>query len=158
MPFADELADLLHRDLTRLIQQIHAFTDPITLWRCAPGITNSAGNLALHLEGNLREYVGRIVGGIPYQRVRDQEFSRKNLTAGDLTRRLEETRQVVTASLRQMDEDQLPHTFPGDPSGVPTSTRPYLIHLYGHFSYHLGQIDYLRRLLTEGKAVDYVKQ
>jgi len=57
-----------------------------------------------------------------------------------------------------MDEDQLPLTFPGDPSGVPMSTRQFLIHLYGHFSYHLGQIDYLRRLLTEGKAVDYVKR
>jgi len=158
MPFADELADLLHRDLTRLIQQIQAFTDPATLWQCAPGITNSAGNLALHLEGNLREYVGRIVGGVPYQRVRDQEFSLKNLTPSHLARRIEETRQIITASLRQMDEDQLPLTFPGDPSGVPMSTRQFLIHLYGHFSYHLGQIDYLRRLLTEGKAVDYVKR
>ena len=158
MPFADELADLLHRDLTRLIQQIQAFTDPGTLWQCAPGITNSAGNLALHLEGNLREYVGRIVGGIPYQRVRDQEFSQKNLTPGDLAKRIEETRQIVTTSLRQMNEDQLPNSFPGDPSGVPMSTREFLIHLYGHFNYHLGQIDYLRRLLTEGKAVDYVKR
>src|SRR3954451_5500404 len=101
MPFADELADLLDRDLTRLIQQIEAFTDPKTLWQCAPGITNSAGNLALHLEGNLREYVGRIVGGVSYQRVRDLEFSRKNLTAADLASRIEETRQIVTASLRQ---------------------------------------------------------
>ncbi len=157
MPFADEIADLLQRDLTRLIQQIEAFTDPETLWQCAPGITNSAGNLALHLEGNLREYVGRLVGGVPYHRVRDQEFSGKNLTSVELAKRIEETRQIVTTALRQMDEDRLPDTFPGDPSGVPMSTRQFLIHLYGHFSYHSGQIDYLRRLLTQGAAVNYVK-
>ena len=77
MSLARNLALLFRRDLSRLIQQIDAFPDDETLWLRLPGITNSAGNLALHIEGNLREYIGRQIGKLPYDRMRDLEFSSK---------------------------------------------------------------------------------
>ena len=59
---ATELAALFARDLRRLQQQLDAFPDDATVWATAPGVTNSAATLALHLEGNLREYIGRQLG------------------------------------------------------------------------------------------------
>ncbi len=63
---ATELSALFVRDLERLIQELQAFPDTASVWKTAPGVTNAAGTLALHLEGNLREYIGRQLGQIAY--------------------------------------------------------------------------------------------
>jgi len=81
--------------LTRLIQELEAFPNDETLWARAPGVKNSAGNLVLHLEGNLREYVGRQLGGVAYSRARDQEFALAGISRGDLVRRMEEVKELV---------------------------------------------------------------
>jgi hypothetical protein len=147
MPIADELAALYRRDLLRLAQQLPAFTHPDQLWQCVPGITNSAGNLMLHLEGNLREYVGRLLGGIPYRRQRDLEFSEKGIDAAVLTARIEDTGRLVPGVIGQLSDERMQAILTENPLGAPLSTQQFLIHLYGHLSYHLGQIDYLRRML-----------
>ena len=157
MPIASELADLFQRDLTRLLQQLRAFTDHDVLWVCPPGIANSAGNLIMHLEGNLREYVGRLLGGVPYQRARPQEFSLKGVSIASLEARIDEVRQLIPGIIRQLPDDRLQAEFPENPLGAPLSTEQFLIHLYGHFGYHLDQIDYLRRLLTGGTAIEYAR-
>jgi hypothetical protein len=157
MPIADELAALFRRDLTRLAQQLPAFTNQDALWQCAPGITNSAGNLVLHLEGNLREYVGRLLGGFPYRRVRDQEFAAKGIAVAALVTRIEDLIRLVPSVIEQLSEEQMHAPFPENPLGSAVSTQQFLIHLYGHLSYHLGQIDYLRRILTQGGAVEYAR-
>src|SRR5215471_5605156 len=64
MSEASDLAGLFERDLKRLRQQALTFTDDQKLWALVPGISNSAGNLMLHLEGNLRDYIGRVLGGL----------------------------------------------------------------------------------------------
>jgi hypothetical protein len=84
MSAAKELARLFQRDLTRLGQEIEAFPNEDALWRTLPGITNAAGNLALHLEGNLREYVGRQVGKLPYVRNRELEFGAPGISKSEL--------------------------------------------------------------------------
>jgi Protein of unknown function (DUF664) len=157
MPIADELAALFRRDLTRLAQQISAFTAEDAIWQCAPGISNSAGNLVLHLEGNLREYVGRQLGGYPYQRERDREFAATGITASVLAARVEDIGRLVPSVIGQLSEAQMQTAFPENPLGSQVSTQQFLIHLYGHLSYHLGQIDYLRRILTRGTAVEYAR-
>ena len=88
MSFAAGLAALFSRDLTRLIQELEAFPNDEALWQRAPGVTNSAGNLVLHLEGNLREFIGRQLGGIAYRRARDQEFALNGATREDLVERM----------------------------------------------------------------------
>ncbi len=155
MTLQTQLAELFDRDLTRLLQQVEAFPDDGLLWQAAPGVTNSAGNLVLHLEGNLREFIGRQIGGVPYQRERDLEFSARGLTRADLAAQVEAVRELVPEVLRRMTAEQLAAADPQRAPGLPQSTQQFLLHLYGHFSYHLGQIDYLRRLLTAGQAVRY---
>lgn len=155
MNLANELAALFRRDLTRLIQQLEAFTSDQILWQCAPGVTNSAGNLVLHLEGNLREFIGRQLGGIPYTRVRSDEFGQAALPARDLITRMESVRQLIPDVLAALSDQQLETTYPEDVLSVPLSTQQFLMSLLGHLNYHLGQIDYLRRILSHGTAVAY---
>lgn len=149
-----ELAALFARDLTRLIQEIEAFPDEESIWKTSEGVTNSAGNLALHLEGNLREFIGRQLGGLPYERKRDLEFSSRGVARGELILRLKGIRESIPEVISNLSSAQLeaehPHT-----QGEGFPNRQFLVHLYGHLSYHLGQIDYLRRLLTGGKAIDF---
>ena len=106
MAFPTELSALFRRDLTRLVQQIETFPEDALLWQHAPGITNSAGNLTLHLEGNLREFIGRVVGGVDYQRQRELEFSTVGLSRAELAQLANELvtliPQVLEAKLRNL--------------------------------------------------------
>ena len=150
---AIELAALYARDLTRLVQQLQAFPGGESLWRTAPGVTNSAGNLALHLEGNLREYIGRQLGNIPYERQRSLEFSDKGLPVNDVAARIERVQQAIPGVIRGLSSAALDAPYPEQVLGVPITTRQFLIHLLGHLNYHLGQIDYLRRMTTGAGAI-----
>lgn len=155
MSLNSQLADLYQRDLTRLVQQVQAFPNEDALWACAPGVTNSAGNLALHLEGNLRDFVGRILGGVAYQRQREEEFSGRGVSLGEMTTRLEALRDLIPPIIRLLSQEQMDATYPLVVLGAPLPTQQFLIHLNGHLNYHLGQMDYLRRVLTAGGAVAY---
>jgi hypothetical protein len=150
---AKELGALYRRDLTRLTQQIEAFPDDAALWQTHPAVTNCAGNLALHIEGNLREFVGRQLGGNSYTRQRDLEFSSKGVTKQEIENRLAEIKQTIPAIIENLSTEQLETTYPQVVFERPTSTHELLTSLYGHLNWHLGQIDYLRRILTDGKAV-----
>ena len=150
---SQELSALYARDLTRLIQQLHAFPDTATLWQTRAGITNSAGNLALHLEGNLREFIGRLLGHLEYQRDRPREFSDSGIEQAELIARLTAVRDEIPPVITGLTEEQLDADFPQVYVGRTLSNRQMLIHLDGHLSYHLGQIDYLRRVLTGDGAI-----
>ncbi|MGE0816281.1 MAG: DinB family protein [Vicinamibacterales bacterium] len=141
------LAALYARDLARLVRQ-HDALDDAHLWQVRPGVTNSAGNLMLHLVGNLREFVGRQLGGVAYARDREREFGARDVARAELGAALRELAAVVPDVLRGMAEERWDETFPQNVLGEPVSNRQFVIHLYGHLNYHLGQIDYLRRVLT----------
>jgi hypothetical protein len=155
---ANELAALFTRDLTRLLQEIRAFPDTASLWKTAPGVTNAAGTLALHLEGNLREYVGRQLGGVDYQRDRPLEFSARGVDQGELGVRLEAVRELVGRVVGGLTPEVLDGAYPEPFNGEQLTARQFLIHLYGHLSYHLGQIDYLRRVTTGDGALQLAQR
>lgn len=147
---------MFERDRQRLLQEIASFPDDDSLWAIAPGVSNRAGNLILHLEGNLREYIGRQLGGVPYSRDRRAEFGGRDLTREDLTKRVESLK-TIPHVIANLSENVLETAFPENVFGRPWTTRQFLIHLHGHFNYHLGQIDYLRRVLTQSGAVGLVQ-
>ena len=146
-----ELAALFRRDLGRLLQELRAFPDDETLWRTAPGVTNPAGNLVLHLEGNLREYIGRQLAGMEYRRDRPGEFAARGVTRAGLIARIEGLLRDIPPAIERLSDAVLDAPYPEEQPGGPQSARRFLLSLYGHFSYHLGQIGYLRRILTGGK-------
>jgi len=154
---SSELANLFTRDLQRLLQELEAFPDTASLWTTGPGVANAAGTLALHLEGNLREYIGRQIGGLDYTRDRPLEFGARDVPQSELIARIQAVAELVPRVLEGLSEAALNAVYPEDVLGLPLSTRQFLIHLFGHFSYHLGQIDYLRRLTTGAGAISLAR-
>ncbi|HEU0121343.1 MAG TPA: DinB family protein [Bryobacteraceae bacterium] len=154
MSLAAELSALYTRDLTRLMQEIAAFPTTESLWQTAPGISNSAGNLALHLEGNLREFIGRKIGGVAYTRERPLEFSSTGLSGQELAGRLADLRAMIVTVLGALEPADLDALYPDAPLGRPQTVRGFVLHLLTHLNYHLGQIDYLRRFATGDGAID----
>ena len=149
----DYLAEIFGRDLLRLIQQIRAFPDEGMIWRTVPGITNSAGNLALHVEGNLREYVGRQLGASEFQRNREAEFTARRVPREELVSRIEELRNSIPRIIASLSSVRMDSEYPEVVLEKALSIGAFLIHLHGHLNWHLGQIDYLRRTLSGNGAI-----
>ncbi|HUU33383.1 MAG TPA: DinB family protein [Vicinamibacterales bacterium] len=142
-----DLAALFTRDLARLARQLDAFDDA-HLWRVLPGVTNSAGNLMLHLNGNLRAFIGLSIGGVAYVRDRPREFGATDVPRSEIAADLAELATLIPQVLEAVTPERWAELFPENVLGTPLSNRHFVIHLYGHLNYHLGQIDYLRRVLT----------
>jgi hypothetical protein len=151
--FATDLSALFTRDIMRLRQELEAFPDSESLWVTGPGVSNPAGTLALHLEGNLREYIGRQIGGIAYTRDRPAEFSTRGVAKADLLARIDAVVVSIPPVIAALTEPDLDAVYPESVLGRPWSTRQFLMHLNGHLNYHLGQIDYLRRLTTGAGSI-----
>lgn len=143
----EEFVRLFERDIKRMKLEINAYSKEENLWKVDQNITNSAGNLCLHLVGNMSNYVGKEMGGFDYVRDRKFEFAGKNVPKSELIELIEKLENVITASLEGLDESMLEKDYPLEVFGAKMSHSYFLIHLFGHFSYHLGQINYHRRLL-----------
>jgi hypothetical protein len=143
-----DLKNLYARDLARLKTEIALYKDENYLWLVEKEITNSAGNLCLHLIGNLNAYIGVGLAKTGYIRQRDLEFSQKNIPQTELIKMIEDTIQVVVIGLNSLSENEIKADFPILIWDKPTETGYTLIHLLTHLNYHLGQINYHRRLLT----------
>ena len=141
------LQTLFERDLKRLKAEIEQYRNEEKIWHFEKNISNSAGNLCLHLIGNLNTYIGAQLGQTGYIRDRDLEFSAKNVPKTELLSRIDKTIRVVGETLKKMYGDALEKEFPIVVFEKKTSTGYLLVHLATHLSYHLGQINYHRRLL-----------
>jgi Protein of unknown function (DUF1572) len=135
------------RDLEKLKLEIDSYKNESRLWHTEKGIANSAGNLCLHLVGNLNTYIGAEFGKTGYIRNRELEFSLKNIPKKELLEKVEATMTVVENALNKIEAHQLTEDYPQDVLGKKISTGFFLVHLATHLSYHLGQINYHRRLL-----------
>lgn len=141
------LQSLFIRDLTKLKTEIEAYRNEETIWKTDKNISNSAGNLCLHLVGNLNHFVGTILGNSDYVRNRELEFSQKNISRTELTVQIDRTIATINRSLEKLSAEDLEKEFPVESLGYKMTTGYFLIHLFGHLGYHLGQINYHRRLL-----------
>ena len=143
----NELIKIFDRDLDRLKKEVESFQKESNLWKTSGNITNSAGNLCLHLVGNLNTYIGKNMGRSNYVRDREAEFSSKNVPIEKLVQQVDETKAIILSTLREIDQAQLEEEYVENVLGYPVTNAFFLIHLTAHFSYHLGQINYLRRIL-----------
>jgi uncharacterized damage-inducible protein DinB len=143
------LSQLYRRDLDKLKIEIGQYTSDEQLWAVPAGITNSGGNLALHLVGNLNHFIGAVLGKTGYVRDRDAEFASKSISKDDLLSSIDETSEAVTTTLAKVTADDLAAVYPIEVFGHPMTTEAFLIHLSTHLNYHLGQINYHRRLTSK---------
>jgi hypothetical protein len=141
------LTELFERDLRKLATEISLYDAESALWEIRPGIANSAGNLCLHLIGNLQHFIGAVLGNSGYIRHREQEFSQKNVPRQKLLLDLEDTLNVVKNTLEHLSHTDFEHIYPLEREGQAVTNGYMLTHLYGHLNYHLGQINYHRRLI-----------
>ena len=142
------VSEILERDLQKLAEEIAGYTNESLIWKIMPGISNSAGNLCLHLCGNLQHFIGAVLGGSGYIRNRDAEFSQKDIPREKLLLEIQETKNVVRETLMKLDPSLVTKNFPQDVLGKAHTTEFFLIHLIAHFNYHLGQVNYHRRLVS----------
>lgn len=133
--------------LNQLKAEIEAFPNDASLWMVPKGVSNSPGNLALHLAGNLQHFVGALLGNTGYVRDRDLEFSIKGQTKEYVLEQIEKAHEVVQATLSSLTEEQENAIFPSDFKGEMVKVNVALSHLLAHLAYHNGQINYLRRML-----------
>jgi uncharacterized damage-inducible protein DinB len=143
---------LLLRELDSFSREIELFPDDELLWRTVPGVTNSAGNLAMHVAGNLQHFVGAALGGTGYVRNRDLEFSRTSGTRAEVRAELDRARSVVARTLTRLSEESLGRNYPQPVLDRQLETGLFLLHLASHLAFHLGQAGYLRRILTGDTA------
>lgn len=143
----ESLKTLFKRDLIKLKTEIESYQNESDIWKIQKGIANSAGNLCLHLVGNLNTYIGAEFGKTGYTRNRPLEFSLKDIPRAELLSKIEKTIVVVDNALNTISEEELKKEYPLLVFENKTSTEFMLIHLTTHLAYHLGQINYHRRLL-----------
>jgi len=145
----ETLQVLFERDLKKLKSEIESYKNEINIWKTDKSIANSAGNLCLHIIGNLNWFVGAQFGKTGYIRQRELEFSSINIPRGDLLKDIDKTILMLDKALLKVTNDQLEAEYPILVFKQKTSTYYFLIHLSTHLAYHLGQINYHRRLLNE---------
>ncbi|MEP7380555.1 MAG: DUF664 domain-containing protein [Gemmatimonadota bacterium] len=145
-----DFALIFARDLATLRAEVLSYPDDASVWALPPGAPNSGGTLVLHLCGNLRHFIGADVGGSGYVRDRDTEFQTRGTSRADLAALVHVTEAEVAHTMRTFDEAHLddPMTF----GATTCSRRRGMLHLAVHLTYHLGQLDYHRRLVTRDVA------
>ena len=145
---------VLLRDLTSIRAELAAYPDDAAVWAARPGLPNSAGTLAIHVAGNLLHFVGAGLARTGYVRDRDAEFAERDLSRAEIDRRLAVAVRVVDQALAREPADDLATPFPLEIAGVRLTVGLALAHLCTHLAYHLGQIDYHRRVVTgQGEGI-----
>ncbi len=139
---------LYARELDKLTSEIEQYQHEASLWKVTPQISNSGGNLCLHLIGNLHHFIGKYIGNTDYIRKRDEEFSTKDVPKTTLLSEISTVKQTVIASLENFPIEKLSENYAIEKNGEIVSNDFMLLHLLAHLSYHIGQINYHRRLLT----------
>jgi hypothetical protein len=143
-----DIAVLLVRELEGFRREIDSFPDDETVWRTVPGVTNAAGNLALHVAGNLQYYVGGVLGGSGYVRNREEEFGRRSGARSEIVAEIDAAIGAVRAVLPGRAESGPAEMFPEQIMGKTLPTNRFLLHLCAHAAFHLGQAGYVRRIVT----------
>jgi uncharacterized damage-inducible protein DinB len=151
----DAVCLMMLRDLRALDREIAAYPDDESLWLTPNGISNSAGNLALHMAGNLRHFIGAVLGNNGYVRDRDAEFSKKGLSRAEVREEIGKAIAELEIAFNSIGPAQLESPYPLLIRERRLGTADFIVHLAVHLAYHLGQVDYHRRLLTsEPHAVE----
>ena len=144
-----DLITIFERDLHKLKREVLSFQNQENLWKTAGNVSNSAGNLTLHLTGNLNHYICHVLGNTEYQRDRQAEFESKHIPSDKLISDIEQAGQLVLKTLQNLSEDELCKPYPEQVFGYEMTTSFFLFHLASHLNYHLGQINYIRRILDK---------
>ena len=147
---SDDLCVVMVRDLRAVAREVAAYPTDEALWREMPGVTNPGGTLALHLAGNVQHFIGRVLGGRAFVRDRDAEFDRRDQTRAEVVAEVERAIASAEETLPRVDEARWSADYPLEVGGRTLRSSRFAMHLASHLAYHLGQLDYHRRLVAPG--------
>ena len=154
---SESIRTIFLREARALRREIEAYPNEKDIWTVPAGIGNSAGTLALHLAGNIQHYLGARLGRTGYVRDRDAEFSRRNVSRTEILEQLDAAGIAIARAFERLNDSDLTQPYPEKISGTTLTTGEWLVHLVAHMGYHLGQIDYHRRLVTgDPRTVDVI--
>ena len=120
---------------------------PEQVWLRHSQSENAVGNLVLHLCGNLRQWIGTGVAGLPDIRVRDKEFAeREGPQPAELKQRLTAAVEEAAAIIGALTPERLAETITVQSRTMPCLEAVY--HVVEHFSQHAGQIMFATKLYT----------
>jgi hypothetical protein len=144
----DELRTFLLRDIAGIERELELYPDDKSVWVNVTGLPNSAGNLILHVSGSLQHFFGATLGNTGYLRNREAEFAKRDVPRTELRKELAGARHGVLSAFENLTEIRLEQPFPARITDTELSTRLTILQLITHVSYHLGQLDYHRRMVT----------
>lgn len=145
----ETLINIYERDLNKVIEEIKQYQSEEDLWKIGDGITNSGGNLALHLIGNINHFFGTNLGNTGFKRERDLEFSNKNVSREEIISNLKESVEVLKETMKNLSDEDFHNDYPEELFGETHKTIAIILHLLTHLNYHLGQINYHRRFFSK---------
>ena len=145
---ARDIKRALIRELEGFKRELALFPDDESVWQTVPGVTNSAGNLALHVAGNVQYFIGAGLGRSGYVRDREREFGRRSGSREEVAAEVDAAIAVLLNVMPRLTREQLDAEFPEPLMGLTFRTQALLIHLCAHAGFHLGQAGYARRALT----------
>ena len=145
------IAGIFERELNKLAEEVKLYSPEENIWKVKGDIKNSGGNLSLHICGNLQHFIGNVLGDTGYVRNRDKEFADKTVSIADILKEIEATKKAVVKTLEAIPDSELDKeytAFPAHLLGKEHITKFYfLAHLIAHMDYHIGQINYHRRMI-----------
>ena len=143
------IAAAFARDLKSLKREIAAYPDERDMWKTVPGSATPAAKFTLHLAGNVRYFIGAVLGSNGYIRDRNAEFTRKDVPRAEvLIRKSRRRLRRCRRGLGHVTEADLGKPYAQPIGGQQLRIGDRLLHLVTHLTYHLGQIDYHRRIVT----------
>ena len=145
--YLNSLALSFDAKLEQLIDEVESYQNEENMWRTDENISNSAATLTIHLMGNLHHFIGASLGNTGYVRKRPEEFTARGVSRESLIIQLKECRSMVAEILTSWNADEHTADYPAEFSGSQDEDVKSLIHIFGHLAYHVGQINYHRRLL-----------
>jgi len=131
-----------------LKNEISQYKNESDIWLLKGEIKNSPGTLTLHLCGNLNHNFGAVLGGNGYVRNRDKEFTDRNINKAELLKLINETEKTVIPVIESLTPEEMSEQFPEKFKDEEQTVYDAVIRLSFHFAYHVGQINYHSRLLT----------
>ena len=142
------LIEIYERDLNALKKEIQSYDKEAQLWITEKQISNSAGNLCLHIIGNVNHFIGSTLGNTGYVRNREEEFSKKNVPVAEITQAIDASIIMIRKVLSSLSSVDLEKDYPLEKIKKKATTQFWMMQFACHLNYHLGQINYHRRLLS----------
>ncbi|MBV6478672.1 MAG: hypothetical protein HGGPFJEG_01427 [Ignavibacteria bacterium] len=120
------ISALFIRHLDDLHKEISSYKNEKDIWKLTGDISNTPGNLCLHICGNLNFFIGNLIGNNGYVRYRDREFSDKNVSRARLLNLINETKNSVADILDKLNDEDFHKIYPDDRFGE-KSTFAYIL-------------------------------